>query len=561
MAEVTIAHLTEAVQVEGQESEKRDNAQLKELATINKSFSQYFKAQKEEKLDKVEEEREAKTKRKTAAQPLFKDMVSDAKGFGFLGIIGAIGAALTGLVVGFLEGIKDWVKLVGNGFKLLDERIFKSFFQNKVFKPLVSFFDALGDIFRKAGTGQILKGDTFKVFGRYTETLRDIATKFKGIIQGVRKGSNKFFEFFGKIGDFFRGIGGNVKAFFLSSEIIKSQVENLSKLGDAFKPIAKSTKDAGGLLSKLAGPIKSFFGFFKRVGKFLGGPLVVGLFAIFDTFVGAFKGFTETEGGFLSKIMGAISGAISGFFSGLVGGILDLGKMIVGWVAGLFGFDAFKEKLAEFSFTDMIFDVMMFPFRTIMSAIDAFKEGGLAGIGDFFIDSIVGIFDSIKGFVAEKFGGIGRSVAGFFGFGGDEETPPEPREIRDRRVVREPRRPRMTSIEEDLIPELRGMDAQERIDFYDREQKSLQQKLKIRQEQLGAMTAEQRASDERDVFGVSDSIKRTQQKIAELEEERRFANVPPMVVNAPTSTTTNNSSNTALVGDGAPATDDLDRVA
>jgi hypothetical protein len=37
MAELTISHLTEAVQIEGQQAEKRDNAQLKELATDRKS--------------------------------------------------------------------------------------------------------------------------------------------------------------------------------------------------------------------------------------------------------------------------------------------------------------------------------------------------------------------------------------------------------------------------------------------------------------------------------------------------------------------------------------------
>ena len=55
------------------------------------------------------------------------------------------------------------------------------------------FFNALGDIFSKAGKGQILKGDTFKVFGRFTETLTNIAKKYKGVITSLRSGSNKFF--------------------------------------------------------------------------------------------------------------------------------------------------------------------------------------------------------------------------------------------------------------------------------------------------------------------------------------------------------------------------------
>ena len=112
MAELTISHLTEAVQIEGQQAEKRDNAQLKELATINKSFSQYFKSMKNQAGDKLEADREKKkSKDKGDDQPRFSKMVGDAKGMGFLAVIGAIGAAVTGLLVGVLEGLKDSFKL------------------------------------------------------------------------------------------------------------------------------------------------------------------------------------------------------------------------------------------------------------------------------------------------------------------------------------------------------------------------------------------------------------------------------------------------------------------
>ena len=90
--ELTIAHLTEAVQIEGQQSEKRDNKQISELATLNKSFSQYFKSMAANSLDKLEEKREKVSGKK----PTKKEFgaagqgFSDALDFGVLGFVAAI---------------------------------------------------------------------------------------------------------------------------------------------------------------------------------------------------------------------------------------------------------------------------------------------------------------------------------------------------------------------------------------------------------------------------------------------------------------------------------------
>ena len=58
--ELTIAHLTEAVQIEGIKSEKRDEKQISELASLNKSFAQYFKSMANQAGDNLEKEREKK---------------------------------------------------------------------------------------------------------------------------------------------------------------------------------------------------------------------------------------------------------------------------------------------------------------------------------------------------------------------------------------------------------------------------------------------------------------------------------------------------------------------
>ena len=553
MAELTIGHLTEAIQVEGQESEKRDNAQLKELANLNKSFAQYFKAQAQEKLDDLEEKRESKNKSPSAGQPLFKDMVADAKGFGFLGVIAAIGAAVTGLLVGVLDGLRD-------SFKLITPKFIRTAFSNRVIKPITMFFDAVGDIFRKAGTGQILKGDTFKVFGRFTSTLQDIATKFKSVIRGVRTGSDEFFKFFGRVGDFFRSIGRNIKAFILSSDVIRSQLRNLKKLGESFQVFAKSAdaaKDATSIFSKLGDVIKPFFNVFRRLGRFLGGPITVAIFSIVDGFIGAFKGFTETEGGLFAKITGAISGAISGVISGFVGGLLDLGKMLVGFVAGLFGADDFKAKLAEFSFQEMIFDGLMFPFRAIMSLFDGEEGNMFSDLASNIIDGIKDIFSSITGFVKQKFKAIGSSIAGFFGLGGDEEEPAV-KEIKNGQVVSQVENiPVEPMVPENYVP-LAERSTEDKAAYFDQQEERFRAQIKRNQDRLAAMTPEQRAGD-RDRIGSSTArIEDLQRKIAELDQGRRDLNVP--IVDASTTTTNNSSSSTALV-DASPATDDLDRVA
>ena len=99
MAELTIAHLTEAVQIEGIKSEKRDEKQISELATLNKSFAQYFKSMANAAGDKLEEKREKVGGKKPTRDEFGAGVqgFKDAAGMGLMGFLGAIGAALTGL--------------------------------------------------------------------------------------------------------------------------------------------------------------------------------------------------------------------------------------------------------------------------------------------------------------------------------------------------------------------------------------------------------------------------------------------------------------------------------
>ena len=414
MAEVTIAHLTATISKQSEDGKKRDDLQLKQLVTLNKSFDNYFKALKNKEGDDLEADRDKKAKAKSTKGdlPMFSAMVKDAKGGGFLAILGAIGAALAGLVAGVVAGLKESFQLV---FRMISPKKLRDLFNIKIFGGIKTFFTAIGDVFSKAGTGKILKGDTFKALGRFTDTFKGIAKALMGPVKLLSKAKDG-------VVNSFKGLKSGFASFFTAGDIMQSQIKNFKSLFSQVATFGKGAKDAGGIFSKLGGLIKPFFDVFKRLGKFLGGPITVALFSIVDGFIGAFKGFTETEGSIFAKIYGAIQGAFAGVISGFVGGMLDLGKMIVGWIAGLFGFDSFKEKLESFSFQDMIFDALMFPFRSAMKAIDAFKEGGFTGVGKLLSDGMKSIWESLKGWVSGLFS--------LFSFGDKESPSPTQESVR-----------------------------------------------------------------------------------------------------------------------------------
>ena len=496
MAEVTIADLTKTISKQSEDSKKRDDAQLKELASINKHFSDYFKAQKLASGDKEEERRDAKRKEapETKGVGKFSDARKGLSGLGFMGAIGATLAAITGLVTGLFDGIKDSVRFINDiipvklkesinnlrksilkRFNVLSDKfsktiskpistfftnlktsfttkildpltkgfnkninIFRKTFTTKILDPLTKGFNkiidpfkkifaAIDDIARKAPSGKFLKGNTIKVFGRLTP-----------ILVSLTRGVSSFTEAMKTIPELAS-----------KSKALKGQIKNLKDMFSSFTGVAKGAKEVAGaakngagIFSKLKPFIRPFFDIFRRVGRFLGGPITVALFTIVDGFIGAFKGFTETEGGIFAKITGAIIGAISGMISGFVGGLLDLGKMIVGWIAGLFGFGAFKEKLAELSFTDMIFDGLMWPFRALMSLFDG-KEGNMfTDLYKKIKETISNFFLEMKEFIVE---GI-KSLNPFSDDGDSKDSNKSVRQTRNRKIsVAVPEEGRSTS--------------------------------------------------------------------------------------------------------------------
>lgn len=565
MAEVTIAHLTEVIQVEGQESEKRDDAQLKQLATLNKSFEKFFKAQQGDKLEELETRRESK------ATPVggdnittLQEAIGDAKGGGFIALFGRmLFGAVAGLATGFILGLTDsflfafgkngilwkglsktykvlfgnkFVKSLTDGFKnskpvttirgffgsvlttfsdflsqirkgIVNSKAFKSVNRvvnsvTRVLNNIVGFFRAIPDAFAKAGTNQLVKGNQF--LGRALKPL------------------TAFFVFIKKVGTFFGNIGKSFKNFFASSSIIQSQIKNFQNLFKSFQTVGTTVKKGAGFINKVQKFLEPFFSIFKRLGRFLGGPITVAIFSIIDGFIGSTEAFKEQSGGIFPKILAAISGFASGIVSGFIGGLLDLGKMAVGFIAGLFmgdGGKAFKEKLASFSFRDMIFDALMFPFRAVLSLFDGEEGNMFSDLGSSIIEGIKNIFVKIKDMVVDKFKSVGKSIAGFFGFGGDDDIEPPTKEIKDGQVVAEVEKIEVEQPDPTKVRRRNNVDTNPR----------------------------------RNIDNVNDTF-------ASIEQGKQTQNINvPIVDNS--SNVSNTSSNMAVYGDPSPASDDLDIVA
>ena len=275
MAEATIGHLIEVVREENDITRSDTKENTKQLISLNKTFSAYFKSLKADDLDEAEEKREKKEKVSGKDfESKIGAMSKDAGGFGFLGIVGAILFAITGLVAGIISGIVDSFKLL----TALTDKAFKgritqfrkglSARVSALFRPITGFFDAVADAFRKAGTGKFVRGNQY--LGRLVKPLTD------------------FFIFVKRIGDGFRQMGRSFKATFLSFSVIRSQIRNFRSVFDAFTPVAKEGSKAGKYLADLGKVVKPFFNVFARLGRFLGGPITVAIFTLVDGIFGAF---------------------------------------------------------------------------------------------------------------------------------------------------------------------------------------------------------------------------------------------------------------------------------
>lgn len=561
-------------------SEQRDQEQLGQLVTLNKQFDKYFKSMSAQAGDKLEAERE---KKKEAAPSGRGDLVAGGAAIkgSSLGVIGAAlvaaGAAIVGTVAGIFRGFVDSLDIFTKGF--FSKQI------KRITDGISSLFSRIGGAFKTEG----------KLFDNALKPLKDAFNNFKLGFTKVGTTVSSFGKEITLVADDFSTFAGKLGTKFA---VFRPAFDNFVLLIDDIKgvfskagTVADGAKSALGFLDTLQPIIKPFFTVFQRLGRFLGGPITAFIFGVIDAFSGAVTGFEETEGSLAEKIFGGIMGAIGGFVSGFIGGILDLGKMLVGFVAGLFGFDDFKERLADFSFTDEIFDIVM-----------KFK-------------------DAILGFVKDPLG----SVKSIFGFGDDEEETPPPdvkegakennfqralrRQEQARRsasgqgpkvTITEPPPQTVLKTKEATAPGLKTRPMNDAtkdfISFADSEEGKAEFARKDAEraaaqaqlEQQGARRAarlanpdvraselerrrSQLARNEGRFAGMSAEERNTnagavtERRISELQDQIKFLESQGgggggATVIAPQTTTNNNQSSSAMYGDPSPATDDLDRV-
>jgi hypothetical protein len=386
---------------------------------IGDLLDEFRGSRRDAKLDAEEARRDAQGESPAAPgapeKPEKEDNELDFQLKGILQTLAGIGVAVAGFATGLVQGFGNIVKLATRAFRT---RI------SNIFKPFSRFIDAIGDVFGKRGTGQILKGNTYKSLGRLTGMFRSFA-------DGIKNLETRFAKPIARI----KSIGQSITSWTKSTTAAGKDIAKL-KIGQAFQSIKatlsslfagirsiqastvnfisfKEMKTASGLFKKITDPIKNFFNglkgaadssskigkvlgrffsAFKLIGRFVAFPLTV-IMGIIDGFKGLMAGSKRQIGTF-DKIIGGAIGAITGVIKGLVGMPLDLLKSAVSWIAGKLGFENFSAMLDKFSFAEF------------------FQE-----IGDRLADTIVGLKDKFMYTIQNLGASLMRPFEEGFNFG------------------------------------------------------------------------------------------------------------------------------------------------
>ena len=289
---------------------------------------------------------------------------------------------LAGLVAAPFIAIKSFFISLGGEVKALD-RIMKGGL-SRFFSPFTKFFNAIGDVFSKGGTGRFLKGDTMKFFGRFTDDIVNLVGRVKGFLKPIAD------------------LAGRVKGIF---KPLMSAAKGSASFMSGFAPIAKFAATFGRVLGKLFFPITILMG-------------------IFDFVTGFIKGFKE------DGIIGGIKEGFIGLVDGLVGGLIRMVTGALSWILELIGLDKFAASLTEsvngaiegvYDIFRGVIDVITFPFRLIFEMVKGIF-GGDTDFGGLFGglgDSIMGIFSGLIDIITAPFNmiyGLVQDIFSFFGF-------------------------------------------------------------------------------------------------------------------------------------------------
>ena len=292
-------------------------------------------------------------------------------GKGLLAPIGLIGGVIVSFVGGFVAQVKNQIaaiKLVVNngmkGFGVVAKSIgglIKAITPNFI----LNFFQSIKNTL--AGMKTLLTGGLTKI-GRAADIAAD-STKIGDIFRS------------------FRGMVGNVKAFFVNSKFFQGVVKFGDLLIDgvkaAVKPLQslfnmiKNTSTSMAAMAGKGGMIGRIMSFAQGFGRVLGKlflPVTI-VMSAFDLITGFIDGFKESEGNnIVSKFIDGVGGGLSKMIGNLIGIPLDLLKSAVSWILGKLGFDGAVKFLEGFSFKDLLMTIVKAPFTLVSKAVSFIKD-------------------------------------------------------------------------------------------------------------------------------------------------------------------------------------------
>ena len=372
--------------------EKENNILLDKILTqmlfLNNQMNSYFDYLKTQQLDNLKQASDdtsiqsGPTETQSPEAPQKKLSI-----FGIGGLLGSIPKLLGGLALAITAeflGLDKFIKalFVGDGWKSLKAiptRIVNTF--KTAFKSIDA---AISGGFTKAFQG-VLKTVRNLSAGliMFTKTLdfTRIAAFFEPVTNAVKRIGNMA----SKLLTPFKSIGSGIGKV---GSVIGS---GLSAIGKFFGTIGKILAPIGNILK----PILSAAKLFARFSFLL--PLIT----LFDFVKGAFKGFNETSGGIVSKLLGALEGGIKGIITGILEGVdvlIDAITFFPRKILELFGADKLAQQIKDFSLADM--------FNNLYD-----------GVKNFFMNfsSNIGILaSSIGGFIKFGISSIGNKIANMF---------------------------------------------------------------------------------------------------------------------------------------------------
>ena len=255
-----------------------------------------------------------------------------------------------------------WLRMFTNFGKFFSKRLPK-LIQLRIFDRISGIFRAIGEIWKKRGTMQFLKGETLKALGRFVRPIEVLflwiarAEKWiKGLkiwtyLKPAQKGIGAIGGFFARMGTFFKGV-----MTFLTPAInfLKGTGQVISKgfgaIGRFFSGIAK-------FIMPLLGVITKALPFLKAIPVV--GWIITAIMGIFDYIKGFIAGWTgaDADAGFIEKLLAGMWGGIKGLLIGLIAKPLDLLKDGISWILEKMGFDKMSAALDKFSFEKLFGDL------------------------------------------------------------------------------------------------------------------------------------------------------------------------------------------------------------